>query len=211
MSDPRHKNVLKFDESTINRLQGGGVYGLAAQNSLNADKYAILYVGESGNLRERLQQQLRNPPVAGISHFFTERIDDESARVEQERELILELMPVGNALESLPRPTLMEAAYLAARVLWHRSLLSPGEFDKALGMDYLRDVPAPIRKAADQLLRSIETAEGKPVMLLDRETTTRYLNLLSDTIRSRSAVDVGYDPNQGQDLLSQLREGQSAR
>jgi hypothetical protein len=123
----------------------------------------------------------------------------------KERELTLELMPVGNALESLPRPTLMEAAYHAARVLWHRSPLSPGEFDRALGTDYLRGVPAPIRKAADQILRFIETAEGKPVTSLDQETTTRHLNLLSDTIRNRTAVDVGYDPSQGQDLLSRLR------
>lgn len=211
MSYRRNATLSKFDESTINTAQGGGVYGLAAQKSSSANEFTILYVGQSDNLKERLRPHLRNPPVAGISHFFAERIDNEAARVKEERELILELMPVGNALESLPRPTLMEAAYLAARVLWHRGLLSPGELDKALGADYLLDVPTPIRRAADQLLRSIEAAEGKPVTSLDRQTTTRYLNLLSDTIRNRSAVDVGYDPNQGQDLLSQLREGQSAR
>jgi hypothetical protein len=174
-------------------------------------RYTILYVGMASDLRHRLKDHLNNPPVAGITHFFAERIDNKAARRKREGELALEFMPVGNALESLPRPTLMEAAYLAARVLWHRGLLSPGEVDRALTRGYPGHVPELVRRAADQLLRAIEAAEGSSIESLDRDTTTRYLNLLSDTIRNRNAVDIGYDPSQGHNLLSQLREGQSTR
>jgi hypothetical protein len=211
MPDSRNPNILDFDESIVNAVEGGGVYGLATKRSPTHDEFVVLYVGMASNLKERLRHQLNNPPIAGISHFFFERIDNEAERVKRERKLLLELMPVGNALESLTRPTLMEAAYLAARVLWHRSLLSPGEPDRVLGTDYFRSVPGNIREAANHLLRAIEAAEGKPVTSLDRDTAARYLNLLSDTIRNRSAVDVGYDPNLGQDLLSRLRESQFAR
>lgn len=211
MSNLGNATAKEFVEPNINAVEGGGVYALAAEDSSRPGRYTILYVGMARNLRDRLKDQLKRPPVSGLTHFFAERIDNEVARRKRENELALEFMPVGNALESFPRPTLMEAAYLAARVLWHRGLLSPGEFDKALARDYSGEVPEQIKKASDQILRAIEAAEGKPVKSLDRETTTRYLNLLSDTVRSRNAADVGYDPAQGHDLLSRLREGQSAR
>ena len=46
----------------------GGVYGLA-RRVLGPNQYTIFYAGQSGNLRERLQSHLNDPPTAGITHF----------------------------------------------------------------------------------------------------------------------------------------------
>lgn len=54
----------------------GGVDGLARPAFPGSNQYTILYVGQSGNLRERLQSHLNDPPTAGITHFFAERIDN---------------------------------------------------------------------------------------------------------------------------------------
>jgi hypothetical protein len=76
----------------------GGVYGLARPIFPGSNQYTILYVGQSGNLRERLQSHLNDPPTAGITHFFVERIDNLAARTTRERQLIAEFQPVGNTL-----------------------------------------------------------------------------------------------------------------
>jgi hypothetical protein len=75
----------------------GGVYGLA-RKAILPNQYTILYVGQSGNLRERLQCHLNDPPTAGITYFFVERIDNWAARTMRERELIAEFQPIGNTL-----------------------------------------------------------------------------------------------------------------
>ena len=76
----------------------GGVYCLAKPVPFSPSRYTILYVGQSGNLRERLQSHLNNPPTAGITHFIVERIDNLAARTMRERSLIAEFQPVGNTL-----------------------------------------------------------------------------------------------------------------
>ena len=76
----------------------GGVYGLAVRASYVPSTFTILYVGQSGNLRERLQSHLNAPPTTGITHFFVERIDNLAARTLRERQLIAEFQPVGNTL-----------------------------------------------------------------------------------------------------------------
>lgn len=76
----------------------GGVYGLSRQTFAGSSQFTILYVGQSGNLRERLQSHLNDPPTAGITHFFVERIDNLAARAMRERQLIAEFQPVGNTL-----------------------------------------------------------------------------------------------------------------
>jgi len=74
----------------------GGVYGFARPVLLAPNQYTILYVGQSGNLRERLQCHLNDPPTAGITHFFVERIDNLATRMLRERQLIAEFQPVAN-------------------------------------------------------------------------------------------------------------------
>ena len=76
----------------------GGVYCLAKPVPFSRGNYTILYVGQSGNLHERLQSHLNNPPTAGITHFIVERIDSLAARTLRERQLIAEFQPVGNTL-----------------------------------------------------------------------------------------------------------------
>jgi excinuclease UvrABC nuclease subunit len=94
----QHMTVYNFNEVTINTInEVGGVYGLARPHPI-AGRYTILYVGKSGNLRERLKSHLNNPPVAGITHFFAERVDTEAGRTQREAQLIAEFNPVGNTL-----------------------------------------------------------------------------------------------------------------
>jgi excinuclease UvrABC nuclease subunit len=88
-----------FNRVTMDRVfEVGGVYGLARPNPSRLGWYFILYVGKSGNLRERLQSHLNNPPVAGITHFFVDRIDSEAMRTLREAKLIAEFNPAGNTL-----------------------------------------------------------------------------------------------------------------
>jgi len=93
----QNTNVFHFNSVTINTInEVGGVYGLAKALPLNPGRYTILYVGKSVNLRKRLQDHLNNPPVAGITHFFADRVDTEAGRTKREEELIAEFKPVGN-------------------------------------------------------------------------------------------------------------------
>ena len=87
-----------FDENGIGSMvQSGGVYGLAKPAS-TLGRYAILYVGKTGNLQERLRAHLNNPPVSGITHFFAEAIPTDAGRTQREYALIQEFKPVGNTL-----------------------------------------------------------------------------------------------------------------
>ena len=88
-----------FNEAGIGSItQGGGVYGLAKPSTRTVGSYAILYVGKTGNLQERLRAHLNNPPISGITHFFAEAIATDAARTQREYELIQEFQPVGNTL-----------------------------------------------------------------------------------------------------------------
>lgn len=88
-----------FDEAGIGSLvESGGVYGLAKPSAYTLGRYTILYVGKTGNLRERLRAHLNNPPVSGITHFFAEAIAGDAARTEREYALVQEFKPTGNTL-----------------------------------------------------------------------------------------------------------------
>lgn len=95
----RDSRVYNFSWATANLLnEVGAVYGLG-QNMPNKPGYSkILYIGQTGNLRERIQFWLNNPPVAGIAHFFVEVIPNEGERLRREAELVAEFKPVGNTL-----------------------------------------------------------------------------------------------------------------
>ena len=87
-----------FNETGIGSTnEVGGVYGLAKPTN-QLGRYAILYVGKTGNLRERLRTHLNNPPVSGITHFFAEAIASDAARTQREYVLVQEFKPVGNTL-----------------------------------------------------------------------------------------------------------------
>lgn len=93
----QNSNVYHFNQVTINTVnEVGGVYGLAKAQVQNLGYYTVLYVGKSVNLRKRLQEHLTNPPVAGITHFFADRVDTEAERTQREAQLIAEFKPVGN-------------------------------------------------------------------------------------------------------------------
>lgn len=95
-NDNRMYGFTEEVSQALNRV--GAVYGLA-RNSANKFGWSeVLYVGQTGDLRERIQFWLKNPPVAGIAHFFVEVIPNESERLRREAELIAEFRPVGNTL-----------------------------------------------------------------------------------------------------------------
>lgn len=98
---------MPFQANTVYQFNGvttgtvrevGGVYGLAKPQRLNPGYYTILYVGKTGNLKERLNFHLSNPPVAGVTHFFAEVVAGEAARTQREAQLIAEFKPLGNTL-----------------------------------------------------------------------------------------------------------------
>lgn len=93
--------LFTFDESGIGSLvESGGVYGLAKPSAYTLGPYTILYVGKTGNLRERLRAHLNDPPVSGITHFFAEPIAGDAARTEREYALLQEFKLAGNMLLS---------------------------------------------------------------------------------------------------------------
>jgi hypothetical protein len=88
--------LYTFNQPTIRAApEIGGVYGLA-QPAPTPNRYTILYVGKASNLRERLEYHLNNPPVSGITHFFTESVETDAARARREKLLIAEFNPAGN-------------------------------------------------------------------------------------------------------------------
>ena len=88
-----------FNEAGIGSMvESGGVYGLARPSASALGRYTILYVGKTGNLRERLRTHLNNPPVSGITHFFAEAVPGDAARTQREYVLVQEFKPVGNTL-----------------------------------------------------------------------------------------------------------------
>jgi hypothetical protein len=94
---PIQTTFYGFNAAGVNLVyEVGGIYGLARPLQFWANQFTILYVGQSGNLRERLQCHLNDPPTAGITHFFVERIDNLAARSQRERQLIAEFQPVAN-------------------------------------------------------------------------------------------------------------------
>jgi excinuclease UvrABC nuclease subunit len=97
---PFNYGPYPFNEAGINSMvESGGVYGLAKPNRGTSPlTYTILYVGKSGNLRQRLREHLNNPPASGITHFFAESIGTDAARTQREYVLIQEFKPVGNTL-----------------------------------------------------------------------------------------------------------------
>ena len=86
-----------FNEAGIGGINAvGGVYGLAKPIPNRIGFYTILYLGKTGNLRDRLRAHLNNPPVSGMTHFFAEAFDSDAARSQREVQLIAEFQPVGN-------------------------------------------------------------------------------------------------------------------
>ena len=93
----RDTRVYNFNQATVDTLREiGGVYGLASAQVWRPGWYTVLYVGKTGNFRERLQYWLNNPPAAGITHFFAEVIANAAERSAHEANLIAEFKPVGN-------------------------------------------------------------------------------------------------------------------
>lgn len=76
----------------------GSVYGLAKPSLANLNRYTILYVGKTGNLRKRLQEHFNNPPASGITHFFADVHGTDAARTQREYALIQEFKPIGNTI-----------------------------------------------------------------------------------------------------------------
>ncbi len=95
----RDNTVYEFNQATVNQLrQVGGVYGLSKPIIGRPGWFEPLYVGKTGDLRERVQFWLNNPPVTGITHFFADVIFNEAERTRHEAALIAEFKPVGNTL-----------------------------------------------------------------------------------------------------------------
>jgi hypothetical protein len=94
---PFQGNPFEFSVPTLNTVNEiGAVYGLFMPTPFRPGYYNCLYVGQTNNLRERLAEHFRNPPIAGITHFFAEVISNALQRRMRETVLIAEFNPPGN-------------------------------------------------------------------------------------------------------------------
>lgn len=85
-----------FNYATLSRVgEVGGVYCLL-QQSATPNRFNVLYVGLSEDLRRRLLEHYNNPPIAGTTHFHVEGIPGALARAQREQALIREFNPPGN-------------------------------------------------------------------------------------------------------------------
>lgn len=102
---PFSGNYHSFDFSTLKALTNtGAVYGLFKTDlPFRPDHYTCLYVGETNDLRTRLLEQYKNPPMIGVTHFFAEAIATEEGRKQRENELICEFNPTGNKTSTTDR------------------------------------------------------------------------------------------------------------
>jgi hypothetical protein len=95
---PFNHGPFLFTQSVIDTHgEVGAVYGLF-KASARPGYFDCLYVGETDNLRRRLKEHLNNPPIAGITYFFSERWDNASQRKSREMALISEFNPPGNTI-----------------------------------------------------------------------------------------------------------------
>lgn len=94
---PFSGNVYAFNVLTLQAVnEVGAVYGLFMPTPGRPGFYTCLYVGQTGNLRERLYEHFHLPPIAGVTHFFAEVITTEQQRKLREKQLIAEFNPPGN-------------------------------------------------------------------------------------------------------------------
>jgi hypothetical protein len=103
------------------------------------------------------------------------------------------------------RDDVVEAAYLAMRLISHRSVfaggtLSPGEF---LARD-IHSSPSS-RRLALAVVEEIVSSESAPLYEIPRTTLDVYTRALSEIVRRRLKQDLGYDEARGQMLLEALR------
>ena len=77
-----------FDSSTLKVLNNiGAVYGLFKTDlPFRPDHYTCLYVGQTNDLRTRMLEHYKNPPIIGVTHFFAEAIATEEQRLQREKE-----------------------------------------------------------------------------------------------------------------------------
>src|SRR5207244_12711562 len=65
----------------------GAVYGLFKTDlPFRLDHYTCLYVGQTNDLRTRMLEHYKNPPIIGVTHFFAEAIATEEQRLQREKE-----------------------------------------------------------------------------------------------------------------------------
>lgn len=94
---PFNGNSNSFDASTLGTVnQVGAVYGLFKPTLGRPGYFTCLYVGQTNDLRERLQEHFNYPPIDGVTHFFAEVITTEQQRKLREKQLIAEFSPLGN-------------------------------------------------------------------------------------------------------------------
>jgi hypothetical protein len=94
---PFQGNALPFDVPTLNTVnEVGAVYGLFKPTPFRPGFYSCLYVGQTNNLRARLAEHFRNPPIAGITHFLAEPVATDLQRRMREVALVAEFNPPGN-------------------------------------------------------------------------------------------------------------------
>lgn len=95
---PFSGDCQSFDSDTVNVLGNvGAVYGLfKTDRPFRPDHYTCLYIGQTNDLRTDLLERYSDPPIIGVTHFFTEAIADEEQRKQREKELIHEFNPNGN-------------------------------------------------------------------------------------------------------------------
>jgi hypothetical protein len=87
---PFSGSTYAFNEASIATVyEVGAVYGLFKPSAIQG-WFDCLYVGRTENLRKCLSEHLKDPPVAGATHFFAEVHSSKKQRSDREAALIAE-------------------------------------------------------------------------------------------------------------------------
>jgi hypothetical protein len=94
---PFSGSAFSFDIFTLRTVnEVGAVYGLFTPTPGRPNFFTCLYVGQTGNLRDRLYEHFNAPPISGVTHFFAEVVGTDQQRRLREKQLIAEFNPPGN-------------------------------------------------------------------------------------------------------------------
>jgi hypothetical protein len=112
---------------------------------------------------------------------------------------------MGKFLDARPRDDVVEAVYLATRVMSHRAVLASRGISPRAYLARFPNAPPAGRRLASEILKNVVTESG-PLDKIPQQTLDSHIMTLSQLMRSRLKRDLQYDEGRGRMLLEQMRK-----
>ena len=112
---------------------------------------------------------------------------------------------MGKFLDARPRDDVVEAVYLATRVMSHRAVLASRGISPRAYLARFPNAPPAGRRLALEILKNVVTESG-PLDKIPQQTLDSHIMTLSQLMRSRLKRDLQYDEERGRMLLEQMRK-----